>query len=169
MSTIFIYYSQGGRTDLVARTLAKHLNGDLVRLHDMKNRTGFGNKIISSINAFRETKTDIVPARVDISNYDTIYFGTPTWAGNPTPAILTIIDRCNLTGKDVILFATMDGNRGDSNINRLEEKVKMRGGRVIETFTIPTKDKKPEQLVKDTEAIIEMKDLKMYKLPFIHF
>ena len=83
--------------------------------------------------------------------------------GNPTPAILTIIDRCNLRGKDVILFATMDANRGDSNIARLEEKVKMRGARVIESFTIATKGKAPEQLIKDTEAIIEMKDLKMYK------
>ena len=163
MSTLFIYYSHGGKTDLVAKTLAKHLNGDLVRIHDVKKRSGFGNRFISSIDAFRETKTDILPAKVDISNYNTIYFGTPTWAGNPTPAILTIIDRCNLRGKDVILFATMDGNRGDSNIKRLEEKVKMRGARVIETFTIATKDKKPGQLVKDTEAIIEMKDLKMYK------
>ncbi|MBQ2831541.1 flavodoxin [Methanobrevibacter sp.] len=163
MSTIFIYYSQGGRTDLVARILAKHLDGDLVRIKDLKKRKGFGNKLISSINAFRETKTDISPEKVDVSNYDTIYFGTPTWAGNPTPAILTIIDRCNLTGKDVILFATMDGTNADSNIKRLEEKIKMRGGRVIETFTLATKDKTPEQLVKDTEAIIEIKDLKIYK------
>lgn len=163
MSTLFIYYSQGGRTDLIAKTLAKHLDGDLVRIHDVKKRAKFGNKLISSINAFRETKTDIVPAKVDISNYDTIYFGTPTWAGNPTPAIITIIDRCNLTGKDVILFATMDSNRSDSNLKRLEEKVKMRGARVIEAFAISTKDKSPEQLVKDTEAVIEMKDLKMYK------
>ena len=56
----------------------------------------------------------------------------------------------------------MDTNRGDSNLKRLEEKVKMRGARVIECFTITTKNKSPEQLVKDTEAIIEMKDLKMY-------
>lgn len=163
MATLIIYYSQGGNTHLVARTLAKHLNGDLVRIHDMKERDGLKNKLLSSINAFRETKTDIVPANVDISQHDTIYFGTPTWMGNPTPAILTIIDRCNLRGKDVVLFATMDSNRGDSNIGRLEEKVKMRGARVIESFTIATKDKSPEQLVKDTEAIIEMKDLKMYK------
>ncbi len=163
MATLIIYYSLGGKTDLVAKTLAKHLNGDLVRIHDMKQRDGFKNKLLSSINAFRETKTTIVPANVDVSQYDTIYFGTPTWVGNPTPAILTIIDRCNLRGKDVILFATMDANRGDTNINRLEEKVKMRGARVIESFTIATKDKSPEQLVKDTEAVIEMKDLKMYK------
>ncbi|WP_405268112.1 flavodoxin family protein [Methanobrevibacter sp.] len=162
MATLIIYYSQGGTTETVAKTLAKNLRADTVRIHDLKNRDGLKNKIFASINAFRESKTDIVPARVDITDYDTIIFGTPTWAGNPTPAILTIIDRCNLTGKDVMLFATMDNNRGDTNIERLEEKIKMRGGRVIETFTITTKGKSPEKLAKDTEAIIEAKVLKMY-------
>ena len=98
-----------------------------------------------------------------MSEYNTIYIGTPTWAGNPTPAILTIIDRCDWKGKDVIIFATMSNNRGDTNITRLKEKVRIRGARVIETFTIKTKDKSPEQLIKDTEATIEMLDLKMYK------
>ena len=162
MNRLIIYYSQGGTTDLVAKTLAKNLNARLVRIHDLKNREGFKNRLLSSISAIREEKTDIVPAKLDLTNYDTIYFGTPTWAGNPTPAILTIIDRCNLRAKDVVLFATMDSNRGDSNIERLEEKVKIRGARVIETFTITTKNKSPEKLVSDTEAIIEMKDLKMY-------
>lgn len=162
MKRIIIYYSNGGTTDLVAKTLAKNLNADLVRIHDLKNRDGFKNRLFASINAFRETKTDIVPAKVDLRGYDTIYFGTPTWSGNPTPAILTIIDRCDLRAKDVILFATMDSNRGESNIERLERKVKLRGARVIESFTMTTKDKSPEQLVNDTEAIIEMKDLKMY-------
>jgi flavodoxin len=162
MAKIIIYYSQGGTTDLIAKTLASNLNADLVRIHDLKNREGFTNRLFSSINAFRETKTDIVPAKVDLRGYDTIYFGTPTWSGNPTPAILTIIDRCDLRAKDVILFATMDSNRGESNIERLERKVKLRGARVIESFTMTTKDKSPEQLVNDTEAIIEMKDLKMY-------
>ena len=162
MATLIIYYSQGGTTELVAKTLAKNLKASMVKIHDLKNRDGFKNKLFASINAFREVKTDIMPAKVDISQFDTIIFGTPTWAGNPTPAILTIIDRLNLTGKDVMLFATMDSNRGDTNIERLEEKVKMRGARVIETFTISTKGKSPEKLVNDTEAIIEMKDLKMY-------
>ena len=158
-----MYYSQGGTTDLIAKTLAKHLDASLVRIHDLKNRDGFKNRFIASISAFRESKTDIIPAKVDLTNYDTIYIGSPTWAGNPTPAIITIIDRCNFTGKDVVLFATMDTTHGDSNIERLEEKVKMRGARVIESFTLATKGKSPEKIVTDTEAIIEMKDLKMYK------
>lgn len=162
MSTLIIYFSQGGTTELVAKTLAVNLNGKILRIQDLKNREGFANKLFASINAFRETKTDIIPSKVDLTPYDTIIFGTPTWAGNPTPAILTIIDRCNLTGKDVMLFATMDSNRGDSNIERLEEKVKMRGARVIESFTIATKGKSPQKIVHDTETIIEIKDLKMY-------
>ena len=104
MKTLIIYYSQGGKTDLVARTLAKKLHADILRVHDLKNREGFKNKLFASINAFRETKTDIAPASVDLTPYSTIYFGTPTWAGNPTPAILTIIDRCNLRGKDWKLY-----------------------------------------------------------------
>ena len=163
MATLIMYYSQGGTTDLIAKTLAKHLDASLVRIHDLKKRDGFKNRLVASINAFRESKTNIIPAKVDLTYYDTIYIGGPTWAGNPTPAILTIVDRCNFTGKDVVLFATMDSGHGDSNIERLEEKVKMRGARVIESFTLATKGKSPEQLVKDTEAIIEIKDLKMYK------
>jgi hypothetical protein len=56
----------------------------------------------------------------------------------------------------------MDANNGESNVNRLEEKVRLRGARVIESFTIQTKNKSPEKLVSDTEAIIKIKDLKMY-------
>ena len=67
-----------------------------------------------------------------------------------------------MRAKDVVLFATMDANRGETNIERLEEKVKIRGARVIESFTIATKDKSPEKLVNDTEAIIDAKVLKMY-------
>ena len=162
MRRAIIYYSNGGTTDLVAKTIASHINADLIRIYDLKNRDGLKNRFLASISAFRESKTDIVPAKVDLTHYDTIYFGTPTWNGNPTPAILTIIDRCDLRAKDVILFATMDANRGESNIERLEEKVRLRGARVIESFTIPTKNKSPEKLVRDTEAIIKIKDLNMY-------
>ncbi|WP_432645721.1 flavodoxin family protein [Methanobrevibacter sp.] len=162
MATLIIYYSLSGKTELVANTLAKKLNAHILRIKDLKSRKGFKNKFLASISAFRESKTDIAPAKVDLTDYDTIIFGTPTWSGNPTPAILTIIDRCNLTGKDVILFATMDSSHGETNIERLEEKVKMRGARVIESFTIATKDKPSEILIRDTETIVEIKDLKMY-------
>ncbi|KZX13590.1 flavodoxin family protein [Methanobrevibacter oralis] len=163
MKTLIIYYSNSGKTHLVAKTLAVNLNVDMVRINDLKNRDGFKNRLLSSINALRETKTDIVPAKLNLNEYDIIYFGTPIWAGNPTPAILTIIDRCDLRGKDVILFATMNSNHGEANIKRLEEKVKTRGARVIESFTLKTQNKSSEKIIMDTETMIEILDLKMYK------
>jgi flavodoxin len=35
MKKLIIYYSQGGKTDLVARTLAKNLHADLLRVIDL--------------------------------------------------------------------------------------------------------------------------------------
>ena len=162
MKTLIIYYSNTGSTELISQTLAYHLNADLVKIRDLKKRDGTKNRIISSIDAFRESKTKIKPEKLDLTDYDLIYIGTPTWNGNPTPAIITIIDRCNFKGKDVVLFATMSSNRGDSNLDRLNEKVKIRGGRVIESFTMKTKGKSREQLIKDAETAIEIFDLRMY-------
>jgi flavodoxin len=163
MKTIIIYYSASGHTDMVAKTISKKLDTDIIRIKDLKNRTGIKNRLISSIDAFREIKTKIQPLRVDIEDYDMVYFGTPTWAGNPSPAILTIIDRCDLRTKDVVLFATMSNKGGSSAIKRMREKVEARGARVVEEFTLKTKDKTPTQLQKDSEAIAELLDLNIYK------
>lgn len=74
-----------------------------------------------------------------------------------------MIDRCDLFGKDVVLFATMSNSGGDSAIEKMEKKVKARGARVIEQFTIKTKDKSLSQLEKDSESIAQVLDLDIYK------
>ena len=155
MKTLIIYYSQHGSTEVVARTLAKELKTDILEVTDLKNRSGFKNKLTSCIDSIKETKTEIAPSEVDLTEYNSIYIGTPTWAGKPTPAIITLIDRCNLRG-------TMTGRGGQATVDRMAEKVKARGARVIETFTLNTKDKDIETLINDTEVIIDILDLKMY-------
>lgn len=162
METLIIYYSKDGSTEIVSKTLAKELNAYLLKIEDLKERQGFKNKITSCIDSFREMKTKITPEKIDLTDYDLIYIGTPTWAGKPTPAIVTLIDQCNLRNKDVILFATMTGRGGQATIERMNEKVKARGARVIESFTLNTKDKSSEELSNDAETIIEILDLKMY-------
>ena len=83
------------------------------------------NKLTSCIDSIKETKTEIAPSKVDLTEYDSIYIGTPTWAGKPTPAIITLIDRCDLKGKkDLYLFATMTGRGGQATVDRMAEKVK---------------------------------------------
>lgn len=162
MSTIILYYSDGGTTKIVAETLALNLRTDICRIKDMKKRDGIRNRLSSTIDAFRETKTEIYPPRIDLEEYDTVYIGTPTWANNPTPAIITLIDSCDLRGKDVILFTTTSASDGENTLDKMEMKIRARGGRVIQQFTIKTKDKSPKELQKFTENVIKILDLELY-------
>jgi flavodoxin len=162
MKTIIIYYSKTENTKQVAKTLSSELSADLVEIKDMKPRTGFRDKIFSAVDAFRENKTETMPPKVDLEDYGLVYFGTPTWASNATPAIITIIDKCDLRGKDVVLFATMNETGGRSAINRMKEKVESRGARVVESFTIKTKNKNLSQIKKDSENVSKLLDLSLY-------
>lgn len=162
MKTIIIYFSENGNTRIVAKTLSEKLNTDLIEVKDLKKRDGFIGKVFSSIDAFRENKTEISPSKVNLDDYNLIYLGTPTWASNASPAIITLIDKCDLRGKDIVLFATMDGSGGRAAINRMEEKVQARGARVVESFTIKTKNKNIAKIQGDSENIAKLLDLNLY-------
>ena len=125
MKTIIIYYSQTESTRKVAETLALSLKADICEVKDLKERDGLKNRFGSLVDAFRENKTEIYPPVLNLEEYGTVYFGTPTWANNAAPAIITMIDRCDLFGKDVVLFATMSNSGGDSAIEKMEKKVEM--------------------------------------------
>jgi flavodoxin len=162
MKTIIIYFSESGNTRIVAKTLSENLNTDLIEIKDLKSRDGFIGKVFSSVDAFRETKTEISPSKIDLEEYGLIYFGTPTWAGNASPAIITLIDKCDLRGKDIVLFATMNGSGGRAAIERMEEKVQSRGARVVESFTIKTKNKTFAKIKEDSKNIAKLLDLSLY-------
>lgn len=68
MKTLIIYFSANGSTKIMARTLAMNLKADIVEIKDLKSRTGFVNKFLSSVDAFRESKTKISPSKLDLSN-----------------------------------------------------------------------------------------------------
>jgi len=136
METIVLYYSRTRKTAVVAETIAEEIDADIMEISDLKNRSGIINYANASIDALREIKTDIEPPTVDLNKYGIVYVGTPTWAGKPAPAIITMIDKCNFKGKDVILFATMGGRGGEQVIERMREKIEARGGRMITSFII---------------------------------
>lgn len=162
MKTLIIYYSKDNTTRIVAETLSKRLKTDIIEIKDKKERNGFLNSFNLNFDAFREIKTEVYPSYVDLSNYDIVYFGTPVIAKKPSPAIITFIDNCDIQGKDVILFATMSKSGGKSTLDRLEEKVNARGGRVIERFSIKTGDKSPVELKRYSAAYSKMLDLNLY-------
>ena len=63
MERIILYYSDGGKTKVVAETLAVNLRCDICQIKDMKKRDGIMNRFSSTIDAFRESKTEGICSR----------------------------------------------------------------------------------------------------------
>jgi flavodoxin len=162
MKTVILFYSRTRKTALVAKTLAEEVGADIVEIRDVTNRMGSLNYLRSSIDAIREKKTNIEPETVDLTDYGLIYIGSPTWAGKPAPAIITLIDQCKLQGKDTIPFATMGGTRGDNAINRMKEKIEARGGRTVYTLLIKTGNLTLEEIKEDVRRMVQNTDLSIY-------
>lgn len=162
MKTIVLYYSRSRKTALVAETLAEELSADIMEIKDVKNRSGLLNYVNASMDAIRENKTQISPENVDLSNYGLVYIGSPTWAGKPAPAMITLIDQCDLMGKDVILFSTMGSQGGNSVIKRMKEKVEARGARVVNFLIIKTGNQEMVEIKEATRKKIQENDLKIF-------
>jgi flavodoxin len=162
MKTVILYYSRTRKTAKVAKTLAEEIQADSTEIVDLKDRMGVVNYLGSSVDALRENKTNIKPESFDLSEYGLVYIGTPTWAAKPAPAIVTMIDRCDFKGKDVILFSTMGSSGGKKAIERMREKIEARGGRMVNSFTIKTSRKEMDAIITDTQKILQEMDLKKY-------
>jgi len=162
MKTIILYYSRTNKTASIANALAEEVSADIVEIEDLKKRSGPLNYINASMDAVRENKTTIKPPTVDLNDYGLVYIGTPVWAGKPAPAIITLIDKCDFQGKDVILFATLGGSGGRNTIERMKEKIEVRGGRMITSFLIKTAGKKTYELEDEMKKTVEEMDLKIY-------
>ncbi len=162
MKTVVLYYSRSRKTASVAETIAQELSADIVEIKDLKDRSSFFNYLNASIDALRENKTKISPENIDLSEYGLIYIGSPTWAGKPAPAMLSLIDNCDFQGKDVILFTTMGSQGGSTVIKRMQEKIKARGSRMVNFLIIKTGGKEINEIKEDTRKKIEELDLKIY-------
>jgi flavodoxin len=159
MKTVIYYYSRTRKTAKVAKTIAEEIKADSIEIIDLKERMGAINYLSSIIDALRENKTSIKPNEFDLSEYGLVYIGSPTWAAKPAPAILTMIDMCDLKDKDVILFTTMGSSGNEKVIERMKEKIEARGGRMVNSFAVKTGGKEIDDIHTDTKRILEELDL----------
>lgn len=159
MKTVIFYYSRTRKTAKVAKTIAEEIKADSIEITDFKDRMGVINYLSSVIDALRENKTSIKPNEFDLTGYGLVYIGSPTWAAKPAPAILTMIDMCDLKDKDVILFTTMGSSGSEKVIERMREKIEARGGRMVNSFAVKTGGKEMDDIYTDTKRILEELDL----------
>jgi flavodoxin len=149
MKTLVIYYTRTGNTKFAAETIAAELGADIEEVVDLKNRQGKLNWLLAGRDAMRGSETNIAQTRRTPTDYDLIIIATPVWAGNPTPAIKTYINKNNFSGKKVALFFS------DSGLGQGVEKTKalMPNSTFVGELALPAKgfENKEETKKKITE------------------
>ena len=118
MKTLVIYYTRTGNAKFLAETIAAELGADIEEVIDLKKRQGKLGWLSAGRDAMGEKETEIAPTKRTPTDYDLMIIGQPIWAGNPTPAIRTYLNKNDLSGKKVALFFS------DSNLGQAIEKTK---------------------------------------------
>ena len=145
--TTLITYSNERKIRVISQFIADRINGELIEVKDLNIKKGFFNRIRSNYNAYQSIKTDIEPKSIDFSKYNLIFLGSPSTLGNPSPAILTLIDNCDFSNKDVIIYTTTNSNQGKNVLKEMKKQVEAKNGRVINSFIIRVNNKDDDELI----------------------
>ena len=110
--TLIVYYSwSNGNTEKIARQLQAATGADMMRIDTVTPYKGSHQQVVDQ--GLRETEQGymppIQPPEKDLSDYDTIIIGTPTWWYTMAPAVLTFLTENEWKGKTIIPFMTHGG------------------------------------------------------------
>jgi len=153
MSLCIIYHSETGNTRSVAERLAAATGGDLVEVKDRAGYSKIEMYLKGIPRALLRHRADIEPAAIDVSDYDTIVFGSPVWAGNPTSAINAAIEALRgVEGKGTIVFCTSHGSPQET-LEKIKAMLVERGADVRGCVSLTQSD------VQSAAAIESLADL----------
>lgn len=107
MKDLVIFFTWDGKIEGLARRIAEKTGAGLFRINPLneypKERFALCARVSQELfdGARPEYMEDI-----DITQFDTIFFGTPIWAHNLPPVVMTFIERHDFNGKTVIPFCS---------------------------------------------------------------
>ena len=134
--TLVVYYSYTDDTRKLAKTIHEKVGGDILEIQPLELYPDDYNAAFAQ--GRKEVEERIKPKLnnnfKDISEYGTIYLGSPIWFGTIAPPVASFLYGQSLAGKTIIPFYTYDGlDVGESNeeIVRLSPNAKIAEGFAI--------------------------------------
>ncbi len=111
--TILIYYSfSNGNTERVANYIASRAEIDVFKVETVKEYGEDVNDVgAAEVKEKFEPELKEIP---DLSEYEVVIIGTPTWWYSISPAIRSLLSKVDLTGKTVVPFTTNGGWPGQA-------------------------------------------------------
>ena len=125
MNRILIaYYSWGGKTETVAKTLHAKTGGDLFRIESVKPYpSGYSETTRVAKQELRENaRPELTEFVADIDRYDTLFLGYPNWWGTIPMVVSSFLEAHDLKGKIICPFCTHGGGgigRSEADIQKL--------------------------------------------------
>ncbi len=111
MNQVIIYYSVSGHTKAAAAAIHSFTGADIKEIELIKPYSFVGSVTRGLVDTYRK-KIPEIKSEFDLSSYDVIYLGGPTWGYDVNPIIKGFLQEYDLSGKTVIPFCTDQGAPG---------------------------------------------------------
>lgn len=114
MKALIVYYSRTGNTKAVADRIQSRLNLPIQAIELVHPLTPSYDELVETEkrNDTEDSAVDIHP--IDLSDFDTVIVGGPTWWYSVCPAVKTFLKTHDFAGKTVYPFVTNGGWVGHS-------------------------------------------------------
>ncbi|SHK28792.1 Flavodoxin [Clostridium cavendishii DSM 21758] len=121
MKKLVVFYSLEGHTKFIAEAIAKELKCDLLELKPEKEiaKTGFKKYFWGGMSVMLKEKPALQNQIPDLKEYDSIFIGTPVWAGTYAPAVNTFLSNSIINQKKIALFASHGGGGAQKCFDKL--------------------------------------------------
>lgn len=123
LSTLVVYFSNSGNTEILANFIHNYIGGDIVALEPTVAYPEDYNDLLDV--AQEEQQSDARPEfndlNIDIDDYDTIFIGYPNWWGDMPMIIYTFFDTYDLSGKTIAPFNTSGGSGLSRTVGTIRE------------------------------------------------
>lgn len=112
--SIILFYSFEGNTRRVGEFLARELNIPFEEIKPVKDlpSKGFSKYLWGGSQVVMNKKPELRTINVNLDDYDTVFLGSPIWAGTFAPPIKTLLEDGTLKGKKIFFFYCHDGGPG---------------------------------------------------------
>lgn len=100
-----------GNTERIAKALQQALQADILKITAPDDYHEDYDTVVrkSQEEIRRGYRPRVEPAKVDLSGYDTVAIGSPTWWYTIAPPMSTFLEANDFAGKTVVPFATNGG------------------------------------------------------------
>ncbi len=117
--TLVAYYSRTGNTATLAEMIAANTGADVYRIETL-DANHYPDDYQATTQQVKQEITDgtLPPIKPlpDMTEYDTIFIGTPVWWGTLASPVRTFLSETDLTGKTVVPFSTHGGGGAGTSL-----------------------------------------------------